>query len=228
MIKKTYIFGIFVLILSFSIPFLNQKSIVDFLFDSPEVITTEVITNNGTSAISLSGKENVPARNSAKNVNYLGEEFTLDAFERVHSPLNEDAPNWAYVLLEGYSFEAALSYSKTILLQNKYPYAIEALPVMMTAFKELNQTGQLESFLLTTIDNLAQEKNSDNDQKIYDLAANALQIIRRSDAYSFTERMSLYKALQSDRMPDNIKKAAADFENGHIQECKEYSCSISS
>lgn len=208
--------------------------IINFVFwktniDTPDSESNKVIADNNKSELHVSERNNSFAHNSQKrNINYLGEEFTLAEFELAHPPENEDAPNWAYVLLEGYSLEAALSYSKKVLLYNKDPYAIEALPVMMTAFKELNQTGQLEYFLTTAIDSLAQEKNPDNDQRIYDLAENTLLNVSRSDAYSFSEKMALYKALQSTRMPEDIKKAALDFENGLRQECEQYSCPSSS
>lgn len=223
MTKKIYILGIVILIFGLNAYFLNQKNITNSLTDSQETHA-----KNGIYETALSGKEGIAAQNSKPPVNYLGEEFTLAAFEQAHPPLNEDAPNWANILLEGYSLEAALSYSKKILSQNKNHFAIEALPVMLTAFKELNQTGQLEYFLVTTIDNLAQEKNADNDQKIYDLAVNSLRSVSHSEAYSVKERMALYKALQSDHMPDEVKRAAIDFQNSLMRDCQEYSCEDSS
>lgn len=226
MIKKIYIFGICILILStlvFNAYFLNQSNVVNFEADSSSVTAKDRI-----SGVTLSGKENIATGDMVTTTNYLGEKYTLADFEQAHSPLNEDAPSWANILLEGYSIKDALSYAKIVLSKNKNPYAVEALPVLMTAFKELNQTGQLESFLVTTIDNLAQDKNEESDQKIYDLSLNALRNVTRSEAYSVSERMSLYKSLQSDRMPDDIKRAAIDFQNELMRACKEYSCEESS
>lgn len=140
-----------------------------------------------------------------------------------HSPLDKDSAAFAYTLFSQHRYQEALIFSKKIIQENQHPDSIEALPVLMSAYKEIGRAAELRQFIFDTtiyFSQLGDEKH----QRLDDFVSNLLILMEGNTAYSMQEKLDVLETLQSAGIPDYIKKYALEFSGRLLEACSNGGC----
>lgn len=159
----------------------------------------EVVTQEKNSLLSSVSGTNRSTGDFLPNLGYSYADYVRD-----HPVANQDSPKWAKNLFISQQLDAAIRYSRSVLLEGDDRTSIEALPVLMSSYKSIHGNGnsRFTQFIYEYVLHFSSLPPSEaNTQRLDDFLSNIMLIVTEDDTYSVMEQIEIYRTLTAPGMP---------------------------